>query len=121
MKKIDRNTLLSMHGFLWEDVVKRFLSHRNQTQNKKSHLIGYSSDSSGVPQDSRIAPLLFNVYINDLVRNVEFSSKLLFGDDSKLFMEITSIKVCQKLLNDMISFLLCYTGISCGKREIKKN
>ena len=45
---------------------------------------------SGVPQGSVLAPLLFLVYINDLIDNIS-SEMWLFADDSSLFTCVVGI------------------------------
>ena len=61
-----------------------YLSNRS----KKVVLNGVSSDAmfnnSGVPQGSVLGPLLFLIYINDLVYDLECQSYL-FADDTSLF------------------------------------
>ena len=44
---------------------------------------------SGIPQDTVLGPLLFVIYINDLLDDIR-SDGLLFADDTKLFRKIVS-------------------------------
>ena len=46
-----------------------------------------------------LGPLLFLIYINDLTDNISSNIKL-FADDSSLFIKVTDIEKCQKLLSD---------------------
>ena len=66
---------------------------------------GYKSDlyktTSGVPQGSTLGPLLFAVYINDVVESIKHSELLLFADDVKIFRQITSFNDCVLLQQDL--------------------
>ena len=43
---------------------------------------------SGIPQGTVLGTLLFVVYINDILDNID-SERLLFADDAKIFRTIT--------------------------------
>ncbi|GBM10082.1 putative RNA-directed DNA polymerase from transposon BS [Araneus ventricosus] len=48
------------------------------------------SGTSGVPQGSNLGPLLFILFINDLISVFKYSECLLFADDLKLFSSMSS-------------------------------
>jgi hypothetical protein len=50
--------------------------------------------TSGVPQGSHLGPILFNLFINDIVQVFEGVKTLLFADDLKIFHDINSIDDC---------------------------
>lgn len=75
--------------------------------NKRSQLValrGYTSTptdiTSGVPQGSHLGPLLFVVFINDLIKNISCEC-LLYADDLKIFKTINSFEDCNLLQKDL--------------------
>jgi hypothetical protein len=55
---------------------------------------------SGVPQDSTLGPLLFNIFINDLSAKINHSKFLLLADDLKICRNIKSAEGCKALQVD---------------------
>ena len=78
---------------------KSYLENRTQVV----HINKVSSDMGqilyGVPQGSIIGPLLFIVYINDLVFEVKYSRLYMYADDSNLACYDTNINDLQDKLN----------------------
>lgn len=65
--------------------------------------------TSGVHQGSNLGPLLFNVLVNDVVKEVECGI-LLYADDMKLYTQVTSTNDALKLQKDLTA--ICNWGIS---------
>ena len=83
--------------------IKSYLSNRAQyvcLESEKSHTL---SIQCGVPQGSILGPLLFILYINDIVNVSEIMQLILFADDTNIFMSDKSLSV----LNCRVNSELC--------------
>ena len=69
--------------------IESFLSNRSQRVAVKGVLSDPLPVWSGVPQGSVLGPVLFLIYVNDLLDGIQSFGKL-FADDSKLFRRIAS-------------------------------
>jgi hypothetical protein len=82
---------LSSYGFKYEllDWIKSFLENREQCVLIDDHRSEYRPVTSGVVQGSQIGPLLFIIFINDIVDLVDKPAVCkLFADDVKLYSNI---------------------------------
>ena len=72
--------------------IQCFLSHRRQRVVVNGKFSNWSRVGSGVPQGSVLGPVLFVIYINDLVDYCEHDSKILmFADDCKIYRHISCV------------------------------
>lgn len=67
------------------DWLNSYLSGRTQTVCVGSETSRPIHTCSGVPQGSRIGPLLFSIFINDLTHKLSGCYFLLYADDPKIY------------------------------------
>ena len=83
--------------------VRSYLTNRIQRCKIENHFSNWRKITTGVPQDSILGPLLFNIFINDIFLFVESSSICNYADDKTLFaFGKTFDKVTKKLQNDFL-------------------
>lgn len=79
---------------------------RSYLQDRKQYVIlnGVKSveylATSGVPQGSNLGPLLFSIFINDIVDDIDVNC-LLYADDLKIFSAIATPSDCQRLAQNI--------------------
>ena len=80
--------------------VKDYLSNRTQIVSVNGTESDLGLVLSGVPQGTVLGPLLFVVYINDMLDTVS-SDALLFADDTKIYRQVCSKEDALELQNDI--------------------
>ena len=77
---------------------KSYLSHRRQRVVLDGVESNLANVLAGVPQGSILGPLLFLIYINDIVNNIR-SSIPLFADDTTIYIIIDNPQTAAFILN----------------------
>ena len=86
--------------------VKSFLSSRTQEVILEGKTLSPAPVTSGIPQGSVLAPILFLCYINDLPNQVS-STVRLFADDCLLFRNINTTHDAETLQEDIDKLQRC--------------
>ena len=82
--KLDKSFNLNGNALKW---FVSYLSDRRQRVVVNGKTSDWNQVSSGVPEGSILAPLIFSMFINDLPRHIQ-SNCLMYADDVKIFRKI---------------------------------
>ena len=81
--------------------ITEYLKNRSQMVTVNGETSSAGAVLSGIPQGTVLGPLLFVIYINDILDNID-SEGLLFADDAKIFRVITCKSDALKLQHDIM-------------------
>lgn len=96
-----------------------YLNGRKQIVKIGSFISDIIDVLSGVGQGTHLGPLLFLIFINDIVNSVSHSQILLFADDMKLFRAITvpsDVYLLQQDLDSVMLWCVC-NGFECNPKK----
>ena len=79
---------------------RSYIYERKQYVAVNNNKSEYRTMEYGVPQGSILGPLLFILYINDFIFSSNILHKVLFADDTNLFLSHKNVNDLEKILND---------------------
>ena len=81
--------------------IESYLFQRFQTVKVNNYKLKNIPNPSGVSQESYLRPLLFVLFINDIIDCFKKAKFLCFADDLKCYLAISSPEDCLKLQSDL--------------------
>ena len=100
-----RGLLFKLHSVGISGMLLQWFTDYLHIRKQRVVLPGTNSDwtsvNYGVPQGSMLGPLLFLLYINDIVENIDSSIRL-FADDTSLYIIVdNSVEAANQLNSDL--------------------
>ena len=99
--------------------LKSYLWNRKQYVLFNDHESDSQGITCGVPQGSILGPLLFILYINDIVNTTKFFKFILFADDSTLYASHQDLQFLTRNINNELSKVKKW--ITCNKLTLNIN
>ena len=102
------------------DWFKSYLNNRRQYVTYDGVVSTTKIISCGVPQASILGPLLFLIYINDLLHVCNESIPILFADDTNLFFSGKNLPDLEKRINEELNDISLWLKVNKLSLNIKK-
>ena len=96
-----------------------YLSNRKQYVYYNNYSSQYLDISSGIPQGSILGPIMFLLYVNDLV-NVSDLFPILFADDTNLFLDGKNISDMTHVVNSELQKIVQWLNANKLSINIEK-
>ena len=99
---------------------KSYLKNRKQYVVFNKTESNYMNISCGVPQGSILGPLLFLLYVNDIVNVSNVLLLFLYADDTNTFLSGTNIDHMIDIMNEELKKLVVWLQVNKLKLNVKK-
>ena len=100
--------------------MKSYLLNRQQKVRFQNESSDYGKITTGVPQGTILGPLLFILYINDLLRDMPKDNILSYADDTVLIVSEDSWSAAQDNMNKLLNNVADWLGLNKLSLNIQK-
>ena len=100
---LEKLYIAGIHGTFLQWIYS-YLSDREQVVKLNNYYSRIINVTSGVPQGAHLAPLLFNLFVNDVSECFTFSQFILYADDLKIYLSLNDADYHNKLQHDLDQF-----------------
>lgn len=91
-------------------LIKSYLDNRCQYVNIGGNVSNIKPIKSGVPQGSILGPLLFNIYINDIINIAPQAKFIIYADDTSIFLSTRNCNDIIPIANDVMRRLEAWSS-----------
>ena len=98
-----------------------YLSNRSQFVKYKNSCSSHVNITHSVPQGSLLGPILFNIYINDIIKSFQHLKSILYADDSCLYSSNKNICTLLANINSDLSLIEKWLGANKLTLNINKS
>jgi Reverse transcriptase (RNA-dependent DNA polymerase) len=102
------------------DLLSNYLTNREQYVTYRGASSTRSAITFGIPQGSVLGPLLFLVYINDIIYSSPLLNYILFADDTNLLMTARNCLEIMNQINPELDKLSCWFKANKLTLNVKK-
>lgn len=100
--------------------IKSYLTYRTQKVKYNGWYSGTLDNNIGVPQGSKLGPLLFIIYINDIANNLQFVTIHLYADDALILISGIKIQEVLEKLKVDINVMEMWLEVNKMKPNLEK-
>ena len=97
-----------------------YLTNRKQRVKIESSLSAWETVIMGLPQGSVLGPLLFNIFINDIIMCLDGENLCNFADDNTIFKSCGSLGMAKELVEEQCTLITDWFKLNSMKMNPEK-
>jgi hypothetical protein len=94
------------------NIIKNYLSNRQQKVRINNKYSKYRTVNTGIPQGTILGPLLFIIYINDMLFSIPEESILSYADDTAIIVTGKNWKEIETKMNQLLQIISIWLALN---------